>query len=57
MGKWCGICYRNEIYNDWWSCNEDCPVFGKDFEELAKIIIVMKDRIEEVISMMKSAIK
>jgi hypothetical protein len=39
MSKWCNTCYRNEITGKWKSCSEDCPVFGKSFEELAKIVI------------------
>ena len=39
MAKWCDTCWRNEITEEWKSCNDDCPVFGKDFEELAKIVI------------------
>ena len=39
MSKWCDTCYRNEITKEWKSCDSDCPVFGKNFEELAKIVI------------------
>ena len=39
MSKWCDTCYRNEITEEWKSCNSDCPVFGKDFEELARLVI------------------
>lgn len=39
MSKWCDACYRNEITGELVSCNSDCPVFGKHFEELAKIVI------------------
>lgn len=39
MSKWCDTCYRNEITKEWKSCDSDCPVFGKHFEELAKIVI------------------
>ena len=39
MSKWCNTCHRNELTGVWQSCNADCPVFGKDFEELAKIVV------------------
>ena len=45
MSKWCGKCYRNEMYNKYDSCNKDCPVFGKNFEELA--IIVLKTKLKD----------
>ena len=54
MSKWCDYCYRNEIYNDWNSCSEDCPVFGKSYEELAKDIIVMKNQVKEAVYIMQS---
>lgn len=38
MSKWCSICYRNEMSNEWRSCEESCPIFGMDFEELPKRI-------------------
>lgn len=39
MSKWCDTCYRNELTGEWKSCTKDCPVFGKSFEELARIVI------------------
>jgi len=44
MSKWCNTCYRNEITGDWKSCNNDCPVFGKDFDELAKIVLSTQNK-------------
>ena len=35
MSKWCDTCVR-EPYD---GCNGDCPVCGKDFEELAKTVL------------------
>ena len=42
MSKWCETCHRNELAGEWQPCSEDCPVFGKDFNELAKIVVSMK---------------
>lgn len=39
MSIWCNICYRNEITGEWKSCDKSCPVFGKYFDTLAKIVI------------------
>lgn len=39
MAKWCNTCHRNEFTGEWKSCDGSCPVFGKDFDELAKIVI------------------
>lgn len=39
MSKWCDTCYRNKLTSEWKSCDSSCPVFGKSFEELAKIVI------------------
>ena len=39
MSKWCSTCYRNEFTGEWQSCNDDCPVFGKSFDDLAKTVI------------------
>ena len=39
MSKWCSTCHRNELTGNWASCDSDCPVFGKDFDDLAKKII------------------
>ena len=57
MSKWCDNCYRNEIYDQWNSCSEDCPVFGKSYEELAKDIIIMKHRISEVLYTMETMVE
>lgn len=45
MAKWCETCYREPYVG----CNVDCPVFGKDFDELAKMVIQyekLKSRLE-----------
>lgn len=39
MSQWCNNCYRNEATGTWESCDESCPVFGTDFENLAKRVI------------------
>ena len=39
MSKWCETCYRNEMTGEWKPCGNDCPVFGKYFEDLAKMVI------------------
>lgn len=39
MSKWCDICHRNEFTDEWKSCDSSCPVFGKNFEELARIVM------------------
>jgi hypothetical protein len=39
MSKSCNTCHRNAITGEWKSCDEDCPVFGKYFDELAKMVI------------------
>ena len=39
MSKWCNTCYRNEATGEWEPCDESCPVFGMDFEDMAKRII------------------
>ena len=49
MSKWCSTCYRNEITGEWKSCGEDCPVFGKDFEELAKVVIKHNTKIYKTV--------
>lgn len=47
MAKWCDTCYRNEITGEWKSCSDDCPVFGKYFDELAKIVVSIKEILAE----------
>ena len=39
MSKWCKTCFRNEATGEWQSCDESCPVFGKDFDDLAARVI------------------
>lgn len=49
MSKWCSTCYRNETTGEWKSCGEDCPVFGKSFEELAKRRLTMNFNIGDIV--------
>lgn len=46
MSKWCNTCHRNDLKDKWNSCSSDCPVFGKDFDELAEIVIEQQAGIE-----------
>ena len=39
MSKWCNTCHRNELPDEWTSCDNECPVFGKSFDDLAKAVI------------------
>lgn len=39
MSKWCSTCHRNEATGEWESCGPSCPVFGMDFDDLAKRVI------------------
>ena len=41
--RWCDTCHRNEITGEWKSCTRDCPLFGKDIEEIENIAIEMKN--------------
>jgi hypothetical protein len=41
MAKWCETCYREHYAG----CDDTCPAFGKDFEELAAIAIKYEDLI------------
>ena len=43
MGKWCNTCHRNELKDKWNSCRNDCPIFGKDFDDLAEMVIKQKE--------------
>lgn len=43
MSKWCDTCHRNEITGEWESCSKDCPIFGKDPEEIKDIATEMKN--------------
>ena len=36
MSNWCNECHRNIMRGQWKSCENDCPVFGLSFEDLAK---------------------
>lgn len=42
MSRWCNTCHHNEYQ----SCNKDCVVFGKNFEELAEIVIKQEREID-----------
>lgn len=46
MSKWCDTCNRNEMTGKWSSCSHECPICGKSFEELAKMVIEQKAEIE-----------
>lgn len=35
--------------NEWESCNESCPIFGKNFEDLAKMILTMSISDEDML--------
>ena len=39
MSKWCETCYRNALSKEWKSCDSTCPIFEKDFGELAEMTI------------------
>lgn len=39
MSKWCDTCYKNELSDEWKSCDSECPVFGKSPKEIAKIVL------------------
>lgn len=43
MAKWCYTCNRNEIAGEWRSCSDDCPAFAKSHDELAKIVVSIKE--------------
>lgn len=47
MSKWCGACSRNEITGEWQSCSNDCPAFGKHFDDLVKIVVSIKEILAE----------
>lgn len=55
MSKWCETCHRNEITGEWRSCSDDCPVFGKFFDDLAKIVIEYEAKADEWIADMESS--
>ena len=35
MSKWCNTCHRGEATGEW-GCDSSCPIFGMDFDDLAK---------------------
>ena len=41
MSRWCKTCRHSEYP----SCNENCIVFGKDFEELAETVLKQREEI------------
>ena len=49
MSKWCSKCYRNEATGTYESCDESCPVFGMDFEDLAKRMIAVSMTDEDLL--------
>lgn len=36
MSQWCNECHQNKMFGQWKSCENDCPIFGLNFEDLAK---------------------
>lgn len=52
MSKWCETCYRNNMSDGWKSCDDDCPVFGKHFEELAKFNIRAEELLKACIKLL-----
>lgn len=38
MSQWCTTCYRRPYR----SCDSSCPVFGKDHDELAEMVLKSK---------------
>lgn len=42
MSRWCNTCHCSEYK----SCDKDCIVFGKHFEELAEIVIKQQAEID-----------
>jgi hypothetical protein len=39
MGQWCAKCHFSEQTGEYMSCSQQCPVFGKCFEELANYCV------------------
>lgn len=39
MSRWCNTCHLENVTGRYEPCDENCPVFGKDFNDLAKRII------------------
>lgn len=57
MSKWCETCHRNKATGIWASCEPSCPVFGKDFEELAEMVVTnleSKSKLDKVKGFIKS---
>ena len=52
MSKWCETCYRNNMSDEWKSCDDSCPVFGKYFEELAKFNIRAEELLKACIELL-----
>ena len=42
MSRWCNTCHHSEYP----SCNDNCIVFGKDFEELAETVFKQREEID-----------
>lgn len=42
MSKWCNTCHHSEYP----SCDHNCIVCGKDFEELAEVVIKQREEID-----------
>ena len=39
MSKWCNECHLNKQTGEYMSCSQECPISGKDFEELSSLYI------------------
>lgn len=57
MSKWCNTCHRNELKDKWNSCRSDCLIFGKDFDDLAEMVIKLKEENEALRFANKQIIK
>lgn len=41
MSRWCNSCVYGGRYNQY-PCDNTCIIFGKDFEELAELVIELE---------------
>ena len=49
MSRWCSEC----AYKKYRPCNRTCIVFGKDFDELAELVIQFQDEIASLQNTLK----
>lgn len=49
MSIWCNECHRNKLTGKWTYCDEECPIFGMHFEDLAKRILSASIADEELL--------